>query len=27
MADSYPPYDDFQTKADREIPVVILEGV
>ena len=25
MAGIYPPYDDYQTKTEREIPVVILE--
>lgn len=27
MAKIYPPYDDYQTKTDREIPVVVLERI
>ena len=27
MADIYPPYDDYQQKTSREIPVVVLEPV
>ncbi len=25
MTESWPPYDEYQTKTDREIPVVVLE--
>ena len=25
MAKVYPPYDEYQTKTEREIPVVVLE--
>jgi deazaflavin-dependent oxidoreductase (nitroreductase family) len=27
MADQFPPYDEYQEKTDREIPVVVLERV
>jgi len=27
MAEIYPPYDDYQARTDREIPVVVLEPV
>ena len=26
MAELYPPYDDYQAKTDREIPVIVLES-
>jgi len=27
MADLYPPYDDYQRRTQREIPVVVLEPI